>query len=61
MVTEITCSMLDSPSISDDDYMNTGDSKSTSLEPTIKHLTKVTRLFRRAAKQFCREGTQYKS
>ena len=40
MINVITCSMLDSPSTSDDNDMNTGVSKSTSLEPTIKKWTK---------------------
>ena len=40
--------MLDCTSNSDDDKMNTGASKSTCLEPTIKHLIKETRICRRA-------------
>ena len=41
MITEINCSVLESPSTSDDDGMNTGVSKSTSLEPTINHRMQV--------------------
>ena len=47
---EITCSMLKSPSNSDDDEIENDDSKSTALEPTIRHLTKETIIFRREAR-----------
>ena len=36
MINVTTCSILKSNSTSDDDDTNTGDSKSTSFEPTIK-------------------------
>ena len=39
--------MLESPSTADDDDMDNGFSKSTVLEPTIKHLMKETSLFYR--------------
>ena len=41
--------MLESPSTSDYDEMDNVVSKSTVLEPTIKHLMKETRLYCRAA------------
>ena len=37
MINAITCSILESPSTSNDDYINTGDSKVTCFEPTIKN------------------------
>ena len=40
MITEITCSMLESPSTSNDDDMRTGASKSTRSESTRKNLIK---------------------
>ena len=56
MINAITCSMLESPSTSDDDEMKNGASKSTCLEPTIKHLMRETRLCRRAARNLVRRG-----
>ena len=49
MITAITWSILESPSTSDYDEMENGVSKSTMLEPTIKHLTKETSLGSSAA------------
>ena len=40
MINVIKFSMLDYPSTSDHDYMYNGVSKSSVLEPTIKHLMK---------------------
>ena len=45
----ITCSMLESPSTSNDDDMENDVYKSTPLEPTIKHLMKETGLCHREA------------
>ena len=56
MVTDITCSMLESPSTYDYNEINTGVYKSTRLEPTIKHLMKETRLFCRAARNLVSMG-----
>ena len=44
MITAINCSMLESPSTSDDEELSTGYYKSTHLEDTMKHLAKKTRL-----------------
>ena len=55
MIPAITCSMLESPSTSDDG-MNIDISKSTRLEPTTKHLTRGKRLCRRAARNLVRKG-----
>ena len=54
MITAITCSMLESPYISDDDEINTGVSKSTCLESTIKHLIKEARLSCRVSRNLLR-------
>ena len=56
MITAIICSMLESPSTSDSDEMTTGVSKSTCLEPRIKHLMKEKRIFSRAANKLVRRG-----
>ena len=44
IITSITCLILESASTSDYYKINRGVSKSTRLEPTIKHLMKETRL-----------------
>ena len=56
MITTITCLMLYYPSISDDDEMNIGVSKLTSLEPTIKHLMNETRLCGRKTRNLVNRG-----
>ena len=56
----INCSVLESPSTSDDDEMNNGVFKSTLLEPTIKLLLKETRLCRRTARNFLIRGHNIK-
>ena len=56
MTNAITCSILDSPSTSDDDDMNKGDSKSTRFEPTIKHLFMETRLDHRSERNLVMRG-----
>ena len=50
MISAITCSMLEYPSNSNHDDMNTGVSKSTLLGSTIKHVTKEKIICRRAAR-----------
>ena len=55
MITAITCSMLDSPSTSDDDEMKTDVSKSTRLKPT-KILMKEARIFCRASRSLVSRG-----
>ena len=60
MITEITCSILESLFTSDDYEINISIYKSTSLEPTIKHLMKETRLCRRVASNLVRRGRNNK-
>ena len=56
VITAITCSILESLFTSDDYEINISIYKSTSLEPTIKHLMRETRLCRRAARNLVRRG-----
>ena len=56
MINVINCSMLESPSTSGYDEMDNGVSKSTVLEPTIKHSMKETSLSRRSARNLVKIG-----
>ena len=57
MINAIICSMLYSPSTSDDDDdMYSGVYKSTCLEPNIKHLMKETRLCRKSERNLVQRG-----
>ena len=56
MITTINCSMLESTFNYDGNGMNTGVSKSTWLEPTIKNFTKETIIFRREARNLLWRG-----
>ena len=53
--------MLESPSTYENDEMGNGVSKSTVLEPTIKNLTKETRLCHREARNLARRGKNMRS
>ena len=56
MITAINCSILESPSNSDDDDMNTCVYKSTNSGSTIKCLMKETRVGRRVARNLVGRG-----
>ena len=57
MINAINCSMLESPSTSDNDYeMGNSVYKPEVLEPTIKKLTKETSLCRRESQNLVRRG-----
>ena len=56
MINAIICSMLEAPSTSDYDEMDNVVTKSTILEPTIKHLMKETSLGIQAALNLVRRG-----
>ena len=60
MITEINCSMLESPSDSDDNEINTDIPKPTSLEPT-KILNEGNKTFPYGITKIGKEGKQYKS
>ena len=61
MINDITCSMLEYPSTSDDDDMENGVFKPTVLELKIQHLTKETNLFHKAAHYLVRRGRNIRS
>ena len=56
VINAITCSVLEYLFTSDDYEINISIYKSTSLEPTIKHLMKEKRLCRRVASNLVRRG-----
>ena len=56
MITEITCSILESQCTSDDDGVNADSSKPTRFEPTIKHSLRERRLDRRIAHNLVMRG-----
>ena len=56
MINSMNCSMLASTSTSDDDEVNTGISKSTRLEYSIKYLMKGTRIGHRSSRNLVRRG-----
>ena len=61
MINSINCLILESPSTSDYDDMENGVSKSTVLEPTIKHVVKYTSCGSREALNLVRRRQNIKS
>ena len=59
MINEINFSMFDSPYTSNNDKVDNGVSRSSVLEPTVKHLMKETKRFSRTSRNLVKREKIY--